>query len=87
MFDEDELAALALGARMVQARGYTTRACGGERPDPTRHLWSRDTDEAQDPNNVGNLVGGTWNCQWWYRHENTSTGSRFSSLVNFGPVH
>ena len=38
------------------------------------------------PNIGGNIVGGTWNCQWWYRHQNTATGSRFSSLVTFGPV-
>ena len=39
------------------------------------------------PNIGGNIVGGTWHCQWWYRHENTATGSRFSSLVTFGPVN
>ena len=38
------------------------------------------------PNIGGNIVGGTWNCQWWYRHQNSATGSRFSSLVTFGPV-
>ena len=38
------------------------------------------------PNIGGNIVGGTWNCQWWYRHQNTAAGSRFSSLVTFGPV-
>ena len=38
------------------------------------------------PNNGGQLIGGTWNCQWWYRHQNTAAGSRFSSLVTFGPV-
>ncbi len=32
----------------------------------------------------GNIVGGTWNAQYWFR---VSAGvSGFSSLVNFGPV-
>ena len=38
------------------------------------------------PNNGGNLVGSSWNCQWWYRHQNVAGGSRFSTMVAFGPV-
>jgi hypothetical protein len=33
----------------------------------------------------GNIIGGTWNCQWWHRTPGGGP-SGFSSLVTFGPV-
>ena len=32
----------------------------------------------------GNIVGGIWNAQWWFRVSASVSG--FSSLVTFGPV-